>query len=254
MISPKRISNSVLLRLQKYLAQAGACSRREGENLIRSGRVRVNGDVVTELGTKVDVRQDKVSLDGHLLRAEKQLLFRFFKPSGVVTTLHDPQGRPCVGDYCKKLPVRVFPVGRLDFDVSGLLLLTNDGEFAERLLHPRYEVKRVYWVVLDSRPSQFQLESLVKGVRVDSEILKATSAIHLPISSVTHEIFPKLTNKQSVVQLTVTEGRNHFVKNLFLGIGIPVVHLHRHQFGEFTVTGLRPGEILEETLRPKSRE
>ncbi|HQH27088.1 MAG TPA: S4 domain-containing protein, partial [Oligoflexia bacterium] len=133
------------LRIQQFLAQCGICSRRKAEVLLRNGHVSINGRVITEPGTKIVPGVDRVCVCGKPVARETAKLYAFHKPRGVVSTLNDPQGRPCVGEYVRSFPLRLFLVGRLDFDVCGLLLLTNDGKLADELLHPRHEVERVYW-------------------------------------------------------------------------------------------------------------
>src|SRR5436309_12139498 len=156
------------VRLQKLLSQAGISSRRKAEELIQAGRVRVNGRVVTELGTRAHPQRDRVSVDGKPLPSTRVLTYILLhKPVGVMTTLSDPEGRPTVRDLLGRVRARVYPVGRLDYTSSGLLLLTNDGELAMRLMHPRYGVEREYRVKVKGVPDAGALESLQRGIKLD---------------------------------------------------------------------------------------
>lgn len=237
------MASSEPVRLQKVLAQAGIASRRAAEKLITDGHVRVNGRIVRELGTKVVPGKDEISCDGVPLEAEERQIYLFYKPKGVVTTLRDPQGRPTVQDYLKDVPVRVYPVGRLDFDVAGLLVLTNDGDFANELMHPRYGVERTYWAVVQGRPDEEDLASLRRGVRIGGAPAKAKHAALLEESMQTRKIFGALRQGQQIIELTVIEGRNHFVKRVLAAIDHPVKKLCRVSFGPYRLGALRPGEV-----------
>ena len=217
------------IRLQKYLAQAGVASRRKAEEFIREGRVSVNGNVVRELGTKVDL-DDKIFFDGSLVQQEEKRLYLFHKPEKVITTLSDPEQRPCVGDYLSGLAVKVKPVGRLDFDVSGLLLLTNDGDFAEQLSHPRYQTPRVYQAKLTDKLPRADIKKLLTGVELEDGPAKADR-----ITSI----------EPQLVEIEVHEGRNHFVKNLFKAVGNPVIKLKRVSFGTYSLGNLKPGQTKQ---------
>ncbi|OVE80381.1 hypothetical protein BVY02_00295 [bacterium J17] len=232
------------VRLQKYLAQSGVCSRRAGESLILDGRVRVNGAVVCELGVKVDPSADKVELDGKPLNLERRVLYLFFKPRSMVTTMKDTHGRLSVGDVVEKLPERVFPVGRLDFDVSGLLLLTNDGDFSESMQHPRFEIERVYLALVDSGFSSKQQKQLMKGVMLEDGKARAKEVEIITNSSSYKGYFSKIDTSASViVKVVVQEGRNHFVKRIFEKVGSPVRQLTRIAFGDYELGDLREGEL-----------
>ena len=154
-------------RLQKILSRAGLASRREAERWIQEGRVTVNGAVITKLGSQADVGKDKIKVDGRLLSRPALNYFLFHKPPGLITSLHDPEGRPHLGEWLESLGKkgRLFPVGRLDFNSSGLLLLTNDGELAQKLAHPRYGVRKVYRAKVHRAPSEKELDRLRKGIR-----------------------------------------------------------------------------------------
>ena len=152
-------------RLQKILAHAGVASRRKAEQLIAAGRVELNGETVRELGTKADARKDLIRVDGKLIaEPEEKVWFVLYKPAGCVTTLSDPEGRPTIAQYLKGIPERVYPVGRLDYDVEGALLVTNDGELAHQLMHPRFGVRRTYLAKVAGAPRPEQIDRLLRGV------------------------------------------------------------------------------------------
>jgi len=219
------------VRLQKYLADCGLASRRKAEEIIQSGRVRVNGAVVKELGTKVDPDHDLVVVDGAPVeRKEARRYILLYKPPGCVTTLSDPQGRPTARGYLTGVAERVFPVGRLDYDAEGALLFTDDGELANRLAHPSYGHKRVYLVKTKGDPGEPALRRLVEGVRLEDGPARALVA----------EVHEKV-EKNTWVKIVVGEGRNHLVKRLCEAVGLPVLRLYRPEFGGITVERLRPG-------------
>jgi 23S rRNA pseudouridine2605 synthase len=220
------------MRLQRFLAQAGVASRRRAEELITKGRVRVNGRVVTELGTKVDPTAAKVVVDGRRVRSEDLTYLLMFKPRGVVTTLADPEGRPTVKELLPRHQTeRVFPVGRLDFNTEGVLLFTNDGELMQGLLHPSRKVAKVYHAKLRGKVPPEEIESLRRGVALKTGRTRPAEACVLGE-----------TDKNTWIELRLTEGRTHQVKEMGDAIGHPVVKLSRVAFAGITVEGLRPGE------------
>ncbi len=220
-------------RLQKFLSRAGVASRRHAEAMIVDGRVKVNGKIVTVLGTQVDASKDLVLLDGKLVAVNpERKYFLFYKPPGVVTTLSDPEGRPTVGDYAKDVGSRVFPVGRLDYDAEGALLLTDDGDLANKLMHPSHQVPRVYLAKVKGVPDEASLAKLVEGVRLEDGMAHAVQA----------QIFEK-AERNTWVKIVVTEGRQHLVKRLCAAIGHPVVRLYRPAHAGLPVHGLKPGEL-----------
>jgi len=235
------------MRLQRYLSQTGAASRRKAEEMILAGRISVNGKTVRELGTKVVPGKDSVSVDGKKMRAEVKCLYVFHKPEKVVSTLLDPENRPCIGDFVRKLPARVYPIGRLDFDVSGILLLTNDGELMEHLLHPRYKVPRVYWARVFRKPTRDSLRRLCYGIQLEDGYGKASDAKELKESDRVKQLLGSNRSKDEsgLIELTVLEGRNHFVKRLLEAVGHPVQKLCRVRFGDYTLGGMPPGSIRE---------
>jgi 23S rRNA pseudouridine2605 synthase len=222
----------VLVRLNKFLSQAGAASRREADRLIAEGRVRVNGLVVDELGTKIDDGRDKVALDGRLVRgAEGVEYILLHKPAGAVTTLKDPFGRLTVKELVRGVKARVFPVGRLDASSTGVLLLTNDGDLAQRLAHPGSETPKVYMVRIDAVPVDADLQKLRRGIFLEGRKTAPAKAALMSRSV-----------GNGVVKLEIHEGRKHEVRKMFEALGFRVKSLKRVSFAGLTAEGLKPGE------------
>jgi 23S rRNA pseudouridine2605 synthase len=227
-------------RLQKILSEAGITSRRKAEKLILQGRVSVNGKVVSELGTKAILGKDDICVDGKAIKAETdKVVVALFKPRSCVTTLHDPQGRPTVADLVKTIPMRVYPVGRLDYDAEGLLLMTNDGELAHRLQHPRYKVPKTYLVKIRGHPLEEALVQLQQGVDLEDGIT-APAELHILEDD----------KKATWLSLTLREGRNHQVKRMCAAVGCPVLRLRRTKIGPIDLGNLQPGR----SRRLKARE
>ena len=218
------------MRLNAYLARAGVASRRGADELIRAGRVRVNGEP-GELGTFIE-RGDVVELDGRRLEPEPLVYVLLHKPAGVVTTARDPQGRPTVVGLVGH-EQRAVPVGRLDADTTGVLLLTNDGPLAHRLMHPRYEVDKVYEAEVEGEPDDATLARLAEGVDLDDGVTAPAGVRRLGPSR---------------IELTIHEGRKHQVKRMLEAVGHPVRHLHRREYAGLTLEGLAPGEWRELTV------
>lgn len=218
------------VRLQKVLAAAGVASRRAGEALILAGRVKVNGLVVRQLGTKVDPARDVVTLDDRPVRARRKLYLALHKPTGCICSRRDEAGRPTVFDLLPAEWRNLYPVGRLDYNTEGLLFLTNDGDFALRLTHPRYGVRKCYQVVAEGRLDPVRLQPLTRGLWHEGERLRAARARLLSTS-----------NARSVVELELTEGRNREVRRLFEAVGVTVLRLVRTQIGPVKLGQLRPG-------------
>ncbi|HXX74103.1 MAG TPA: pseudouridine synthase [Nitrospiraceae bacterium] len=223
----------MFVRLQKLIAGTGIASRRKAETLIAAGRVTVNGKVVTELGTKVDPARDHVKVDGkHLSSAQPYVYLMLNKPKHVMSTLDDPGGRPTVKDYLRGVSVRVFPVGRLDFDSEGLMLLTNHGDLAQALLHPRYHVPKTYLIKVRGVLTDDEIRSLERGVQLDDGM---TSPAH--VKKV------KKVEQNSWLELTIREGRKHQVKRMLDTVGHPVLRLIRVKMGPLVLGNLEPGEF-----------
>jgi len=218
------------MRLQKFLAQAGIASRRAAEELIRQGRVEVNG-VKAQLGLSVDPLKDLVRLDGKpvTLRTNR-IVLAFYKPSGCVTTASDPQGRRTVLDFFPDFEERIYPVGRLDYDAEGLLLLTNDGELANRLLHPRYGISKVYDVKIKGHPDKNAIEQLRSGVRIEEGVTAPAEV----------EIIRELPNA-AWLRITLHQGWNRQIKRMGLAVGHPVLKIKRIAYGLVRFGALSPG-------------
>jgi len=224
-------------RLQKILAHAGVASRRKAEALIESGHVTVNGKVVRELGSKANIDEDLIQVDGRTIReTQDKVYYVLYKPVGCVTTLNDPEDRPTIKRYLEHVPERVYPVGRLDYDVEGALIVTNDGDLAFSMMHPKFGVRRTYLAKVHGVPSPEQIERLRKGVRLEDGRARALEAdLH------------SRTPKNTWVRVVVAEGRQHLVKRLMEAAGAPVQKLHRADYGGIGVAGMRPGELRELT-------
>lgn len=231
-----------MMRLQKYLALCGVASRRNAEKLIAEGHVRVNGTAVTEMGVQVDETRDKVTVDGKpvQMEAEKHYL-AYNKPMGEVTTVSDPEGRDTVMDKFRDYPVRLYPVGRLDYDSEGLLLLTNDGELMNNLLHPSREVPKRYLCRVSNRVSEEAIRHLRQGVMIDGRLTSPAE-----VRLVRYEAFA------SVILVTIHEGRNRQVRKMFEAIGHQVVSLKRVGFGPIQLGDLPRGmwrRLTDEEVR-----
>jgi len=220
-------------RLQKVLAQAGVASRRHSEQLILDGRVTINGEKVSTLGTKAGI-QDIIEVDGHLVeRTEGLHYYLLNKPVSVITSSSDPQGRPTVIDLMKDVQTRVYPVGRLDYDTSGLLVLTNDGELAHRLMHPSYGVEKMYKVWVQGPIGTKALENLRQGVSLEDG--NTAPAKVQRVSDVTRETMVDFKNGHlEVLEVTIHEGRNRQIRRMFAALGYLVVKLERVSFGPLT--------------------
>jgi 23S rRNA pseudouridine2605 synthase len=222
-------------RLQKILARAGLASRREAERWIVEGRITVNGVVVRKLGTQADPAKDSIKVDGKRIKpAASPLYYALHKPPGVITTLNDPEHRPDLTPLLARLGEkrRVFPVGRLDYNTTGLLLLTNDGEMALRLTHPRFGVKKLYRVKLSACPSEEQLQRLRKGIRLDDGM---TAPVRV-------RVIDKL-RKNAWLEIEIQEGRKREVRRMFEALGYFVEKLIRIRFGTVSLGALPPGEL-----------
>lgn len=219
-------------RLQKIMAQAGVASRRKCEELILEGKVQVNGETVTELGTKADPAQDIITVSGKPIKNEKKVYIMLNKPKGVITSVSDPEGRKIVSDYLKGIKERVYPIGRLDYDTEGLLLLTNDGEFANLLSHPKYHVPKTYLATVKGVPHGTELDKLRQGIMLEDGM---TSPAEVEYKDVDPD------NKQSVISITIHEGRNRQVRRMFEAISHPVTRLKRISYGDLLLQNLKRG-------------
>lgn len=236
----------VPMRLQRFLARSGVASRRGSENLMTAGRVRVNGVVVSELGSKVDPLVDHVTVDGREVRlAERPTYLVLNKPAGYLTTMSDPQGRPCVASL---VPTRrypgLFPVGRLDRDTTGILLFTTDGNAAQELLHPSHHVSKHYVALVDGVPKQSELGRIRRGIMLDDGPAQpAEVEVMGPADALLRTVAPEgVRGDTSVVGITLHEGRKHQVKRMFAAIGHKVLRLHRDSFGPLKLDGCTEGK------------
>ncbi|WP_437627566.1 pseudouridine synthase [Sorangium sp. So ce1151] len=218
-------------RLQKIIARAGVASRRASEELILAGRVRVNGQVVTELGLKADRQKDRIEVDGKRLVSEVPVYLALHKPRNVVSTLRDPEGRPTVADYVRGTGARLYPVGRLDFATSGILLMTNDGDFANALLHPRGGVPKTYVLKVQGIMSDDDLAPWREGIRLEDGVTLPAEARVL-----------RREGDKTWLEVTLREGRNQQIRRMGEASGWPVMRLARTTFAGVTSEGLRPGE------------
>ncbi|MGT2829717.1 pseudouridine synthase [Streptococcus hillyeri] len=220
------------MRINKYIAHAGVASRRKAEELIKAGLVTINGEVVRELATTVK-SGDKVEVEGSPIYNEEKVYYLLNKPKGVISSVSDDKGRKTVLDFLPQVKERIYPVGRLDWDTSGVLILTNDGDFTDKMIHPRNEIDKVYLARVKGLATKENLRPLTRGVVIDG---KKTKPARYNIIKVDPE------KNRSVVELTIHEGRNHQVKKMFEACGLLVDKLSRTKFGTLDLTGLRPGE------------
>lgn len=227
------------MRLNKFLSFCGVTSRRKADELILSGKVSVNGRTVKELNYKVNPEKDKVYVEDKLITPPPKVYYLFYKPRGFLTSLYDPHHKETIKIFLEKLPYKVFPVGRLDKYSEGLLLLTNDGDLANLLLHPKYEVKRVYWVWVTPRLEDKKIRDLLKsGVLMDGKLIKPLSFNFL-----------KKDKEKWVYKITVKEGVKREVRKMIAYLGGKVHKLVRIKFGPLSLKNLKPGEI-----RPLSKK
>jgi 23S rRNA pseudouridine2605 synthase len=236
-IDPSALDDDGLIRLQKLLAQSGVASRRKCEELMLAGSVEVDGEVVTRLGTKVDPATAVIRVDGRRLPPVSPHVYLVLnKPRGVVSTMSDPEGRRTLSDFVGDRPERLFHVGRLDTDTGGLILLTNDGDFAQRVAHPSYELEKTYVAEVEGVASRATVRRLLAGVVLEDGPVQVSAA--------------KVVSSQgdrSLVELVIHEGRNRIVRRLLEQVGHPVRQLTRTAIGPVTLTGLRSGELRELT-------
>lgn len=225
-------------RLQKVIALSGYCSRRKAEELIVQGKVRVDGNIVTELGTKVD-GNSQITIDGKTLTRESKEYILLYKPRGVVTTTSDDKNRKTVLDLIDT-DKRLYPIGRLDYDTTGLLLLTNDGELTNLLIHPKNEIDKVYIAKIEGIMSSSDIRRLENGVLIDGY---KTSKSKVKVKKIDKK------NNCSLVQLTIHEGKNHQVKNMFSAVGYKVLKLKREKVAFLDLNGLKPGEYRKLNIK-----
>lgn len=220
------------MRLQKYMAQCGIASRRKCEEMITAGRVAVNDIEIQKMGVDIQPEVDNITVDGKRIRPEvKKHYIIFNKPSGIVTTVHDQFGRKTIMSYFQDIPERIFPIGRLDYDSEGLLILTNDGELTYRLTHPKNQVKKTYIVKVKGIPTLDQLKIIQNGVILD-RIKTAPADVKIMNNN----------ENTSILEIQIHEGRNRQVRRMFELIGYSVINLRRSQIGSLSLGNLQPGE------------
>ncbi len=220
-------------RLQKFLARAGVASRRHAERLIAEGRVGVNDRTVAQLGAQVDSERDRITVNGRAVELPSvSSYFVLYKPPGMVTTLSDPQRRRAVGDLVQNVSRRIFPVGRLDYDAEGALILTDDGSLAHQLSHPKFAVRRTYLAKVKGMPNAAALERLRRGVRLEDG----------PVTPISVDLFRR-AERNTWLSIAVAEGRPHLIKRLCAAAGHPVVRLFRPSYAGVGVAGMKPGEL-----------
>lgn len=242
----------MLERLQKIIAQAGVASRRDAEELIKAGRVTVNGKIVTELGTKVDPKRDRVAVDKKLIKAEKYLYILLYKPKGVITALEDPQGRKTVADLVADIPERIYPVGRLDYNTEGLLIMTNDGDLTNALTHPRHEITKTYLAKVHGYPPEEKLDKLRIGIKLEDGV---TAPAKVNIVAIDQE------KELTTLEIVIYEGKNRQIRRMCEAIGHPVKNLKRVKISFLTLEGLRRGQYrhllaseVEELKNPSKKK
>lgn len=225
-------------RLQKVMAQAGIASRRKSEELIVKGKVKVNGVVVTELGTRVS-STDQVEVEGIQIVKEENVYYLLYKPRGVISTANDDKGRKTVMDFFPHIEERIFPVGRLDYDTSGVIILTNDGDFSYLMTHPKFEIKKTYIAKVKGIPSRDNLRKLERGIELEDGM---TAPANVKMQSMDKK------SQTAIVEITIHEGKNRQVRRMFDAIGCPVDSLKREEFAILSTRGLNAGEARELTL------
>ena len=225
-------------RLQKMIANSGICSRRKAEQLIKDGRVKVNGIVISELGVKVDGK-DKIEVDDIAISNQGKVYYLLNKPRGVISSASDEKGRKTVVDLIQT-EMRIYPIGRLDYDTTGVLLLTNDGEFADIIMHPQYQIDKVYIAKIRGIIKGNAINQLKKGVIIDNKKVRATRVKLKKI---------EMKTNTSIVEITIHEGHNHQVKKMFSCVGFEVLKLKRERVGIFDLAGLRSGEYRKLTTK-----
>jgi 23S rRNA pseudouridine2605 synthase len=238
MKTTEKLDNKI--RLNKYLADSGIASRRKADRMIEEGHVKINGRKVFELGVKVDPDKDTVTVQGETVRPQDhKVYFMFYKPKNVVTTMFDPEDRPCIADYTKHIEERVYPVGRLDWETEGLLILTNDGEFSNKVMHPSQDVTKTYLVKIDGQLLEDDIARLKDGVTIVGGKVQARSVQKVRRGSDLYGWY----------RVVITEGKNRQVHRMFEKIGYDVLKLQRVAIGSLELSGIDRGEMRPLTAR-----
>ena len=232
-----------LVRLNKLLAERGLASRRGADKMIEEGQVVINGKKVYELGIKVNPNKDKIVVDGKALKSKGENLYIMFnKPKNVITSMNDPLERLTVAHFMEDVPTRVFPIGRLDWDSEGLILLTNDGDYAQKVMHPKTEVTKTYHVKLEGQPQLYQIKKLMTGVSIPGGRVKAKHVEKLKKVSTAKN--SKTSDKNDWYKIIITEGKNHQVREMFKKIGFDVIKLQRVAIGKLRLGQLDRGQFV----------
>lgn len=226
------------MRLAKFLADAGIASRRKAEKLIDDGRVKVNGITVLEQGYKIEPDKDKIEFDNRVVQKEDKIYIILYKPGGYISSVYDPQGRPTVRELVTGIELRLYPVGRLDFDTEGILLLTNDGDFTNLMIHPRYEINKKYEALVAGHVKKSDINNLRKGLMLYDGI---TAPANVQII--------KIIDNNTLLELEIHEGRKRQVKRMCAAVNHPVISLKRTAFAFLTLGDLSPGEYRYLTSR-----
>lgn len=229
-------------RLQKVIANSGFCSRRKAEQLIELKKVKVNDKVVSTLGTKVFLN-DVIKINNQVLFFNDYIYLAFYKPSNCLTTLKDPKNRPTIMSYFSDINIRIFPVGRLDFDTSGLLLMTNDGDFSNQILHPKYKINKIYQVICQGNLSQEQIKQLEKGIKIASNIITAPAKVKVIKNDAKKQI--------TIINLTIHQGYKNQVKRMLEAVGSKVLLLKRIAIANITLKDLKIGTYRYLTEKEK---
>lgn len=234
------------MRLAKYLAEAGITSRRKAEELISQGRVKVNGLIVREKGYTIDPEFARVEFDGHVVAKEEKVYILINKPAGYISSVYDSQGRPTVLDLLPNIKIRVYPVGRLDFDTEGLLLLSNDGEFTNLMIHPRYEMTKTYQAIVKGKPGAEVLRTLREGIELEDGV---TAPAEVRIV--------KEYRDKTLLEIKIHEGKKRQVKRMCTAVGHPLISLKRTAIEFLNLEGVSPGGFRlltpEEVKRLKNK-
>lgn len=232
-------SSQTGVRLNKFIAESGVCSRRKADELIASGQVVINGKKTFELGVKVDPARDRVTVQGKPIKQEEEKVYILFnKPRQVLTSMEDPEGRPTVADFFANMPYRVFPIGRLDWDSEGLLLLTNDGDYANKIMHPKEEIPKVYLVKLDAQPTDEAITKLKTGVPIPGGRVKAIS-----VDKVRRAGTMTASSEKAWYRIVISEGKNRQIRFMFHKVGYDVEKLQRVAIGGLELKNLPRGEF-----------
>lgn len=232
------------VRLNRFISTCGVTSRRKADRLIEEGRVKLNGIKVYEMGVQVDPNKDEITIDGEVVRPVNEMVYVVFnKPKEVISSLKDPEGRACIGDYFAEYPTRLFPVGRLDWDSEGLIVMTNDGEFGNQILHPKHEVTKTYMVKIKGQPSDQEFERLKRGISIEGGRVSALDITRMDRGS----------DQYDWIKIVITEGKNRQIHKMFEKLGYDVLKIQRVAIGALTLGSLERGDYREISRKQAER-